>query len=82
MKDSILLSTTKVGRHTLRNRIVFRPLVRQRAAQPGNVPTDLMAKYHTQRASAGFLVSEGTLIEPRRPGYPIDEPAIGQPIAA
>jgi N-ethylmaleimide reductase len=45
------------------------PLTRQRAAQPGDVPTDLMAEYYRQRASAGFMVTEGTQIEPRGQGY-------------
>jgi N-ethylmaleimide reductase len=69
MKDSILFSPARLGRHTLRNRIVFPPLTRQRAAQPGDIPTDLMATYYAQRASAGFMISEGTQIEPRGQGY-------------
>jgi len=58
-----------LGRHVLKNRIVLPPLTRQRAAQPGDVPTSLMAEYYRQRASAGFMVSEGTQIEPRGQGY-------------
>ena len=69
MKDSILLSPARLGRHTLRNRIVLPPLTRQRAAQPGNIPTELMARYYAQRASAGFMVTEGAQIEPRGQGY-------------
>ncbi|MEZ0135121.1 hypothetical protein AB9U18_16710, partial [Novosphingobium sp. NRRL B-2648] len=41
----------------------------QRAAQPGDVPTALMARYYAQRAGAGFMVSEGTQIEPLSQGY-------------
>jgi N-ethylmaleimide reductase len=33
------------------------------------VATDLMAQYYAQRASAGFMISEGTQIEPRGQGY-------------
>ncbi len=69
MKDSMLLSPTRLGRHTLRNRIAYPPLTRQRAAQPGDVPTDLMAEYYAQRASAGLMISEGAQIEPRGQGY-------------
>jgi N-ethylmaleimide reductase len=69
MIDSLLFSPTRLGRHTLRNRIVFPPLTRQRAAQPGDVATGLMATYYAQRAGAGFMVSEGTQIEPRGQGY-------------
>jgi len=68
MQDSILFSPTRLGRHRLRNRIVFPPLTRQRAAA-GDVATDLMAQYYAQRASAGFMISEGTQIEPRGQGY-------------
>lgn len=68
MKDCLLFSPTRLGRHTLRNRFVYPPLTRQRAAA-GDVPTDLMARYYAQRASAGFIISEGTQIEPRGQGY-------------
>jgi N-ethylmaleimide reductase len=64
-----LFTPIPLGRHTLRNRIVLPPLTRQRAAQPGNVPTALMARYYGQRAGAGFMVSEGAQIEPRGQGY-------------
>lgn len=69
MEHRALFTPTTLGRHTLRNRFVFPPLTRQRAAQPGDVPTDLMAAYYRQRAGAGFMVSEGTQIEPRGKGY-------------
>jgi N-ethylmaleimide reductase len=49
-----LLSTVKLGRYTLPNRIVMAPLTRNRAAE-GNVPTALNALHYEQRASAGLL---------------------------
>ena len=64
-----LFAPVRLGAHTLRNRIVLPPLTRQRAAQPGDVPTALMARYYAQRASAGFMISEGAQIEPRGQGY-------------
>ncbi|MDE1150095.1 MAG: alkene reductase [Azospirillaceae bacterium] len=67
--NHIYFSPVQLGRHTLANRIVLPPLTRQRAAQPGDVPTDLMADYYRQRASAGFMVTEGAQIEPRGQGY-------------
>ena len=63
-----LFDPIKLGNHTLKNRIVLPPLTRQRSG-PGDVPTDLMATYYRQRAGAGFMVSEGTQIEPRGQGY-------------
>ncbi len=69
MPDCILNTPIKLGHHRLNNRVVLPPLTRQRSAQPGNIATDLMAEYYRQRASAGFMVSEGTQIEPRGQGY-------------
>ena len=68
MKDT-LFAPVILGRHTLKNRVVLPPLTRQRADQPGDVPNDLMARYYGQRAGAGFMVTEGTQIEPRGQGY-------------
>ena len=67
--DQVYFSPLQLGRHKLLNRIVLPPLTRQRAAQPGDTATDLMAEYYRQRASAGFMVTEGTQIEPRGRGY-------------
>lgn len=64
-----LLTPTTLGGRVPANRIVLPPLTRQRAAQPGDVATGLMAQYYAQRASAGFMVGEGTQIEPRGQGY-------------
>jgi N-ethylmaleimide reductase len=69
MKNSPLFEPITLGRHTLKNRIVLPPLTRQRSGQPGDVPTSLMASYYRQRAGAGFMISEGTQIEPRGQGY-------------
>ena len=64
-----LFSSVALGPYTLNNRIVMPPLTRSRSTQPDNIPNDLMASYYAQRASAGFMVTEGTQIEPRGQGY-------------
>lgn len=69
MKHSTLFSSTELGPYTLKNRLVLPPLTRSRSSQPGNVPNDLMATYYSQRSGAGFMVTEGTQIEPRGQGY-------------
>lgn len=69
MKDSVLFTATKLGPYEVKNRIVLPPLTRSRSSQPGNVPNELMADYYTQRSGAGFMVTEGTQIEPRGQGY-------------
>ena len=69
MKNSVLFDSVGLGPYTLRNRIVLPPLTRSRSSQPGNIPNDLMATYYRQRTGAGFMVTEGTQIEPRGQGY-------------
>lgn len=64
-----LFERTTLGPYELKNHIVMPPLTRSRSTQPGNIPNKLMAKYYAQRAGAGFMVTEGTQIEPRGQGY-------------
>ena len=52
---------------SLQNRFVMSPLTRCRAL--GNVPTDSMVEYYTQRASAGLIISEGTSPSANGIGY-------------
>lgn len=44
------------------------PMTRSRAGK-GEIPTDLMAEYYAQRASAGLIISEGTPISRQGRGY-------------
>ncbi|MFH4263139.1 alkene reductase, partial [Acinetobacter baumannii] len=69
MNDSKLFQNLSLGPYVLQNRIVLPPLTRSRSTQPGNIPNELMATYYQQRAGAGFMVTEGTQIEPRGQGY-------------
>jgi len=69
MKTSKLFQNLSLGPYVLQNRIVLPPLTRSRSTQPGNIPNELMATYYQQRAGAGFMVTEGTQIEPRGQGY-------------
>lgn len=55
---SSLFTPTALGEIALANRVVMAPMTRDRAG-PGDVPTDLMVEYYTQRASAGLIVTEG-----------------------
>ncbi|MBD8680200.1 alkene reductase [Pseudomonas sp. CFBP 13719] len=69
MNDSSLFTPLALGGLTLKNRIALPPLTRSRSTQPGDVPNTLMSDYYRQRASAGFMITEGTQIEPRGQGY-------------
>lgn len=64
-----LFSPLVHGGLPLPSRIVMAPMTRARAAQPGNVPTPLMAQYYAQRASAGLIIAEATQISPQGQGY-------------
>lgn len=66
---STLFSPLTLGKLQLNNRILMPPLTRCRAAQPGDVPTELMSTYYAQRASAGLIISEATQISPQGKGY-------------
>ncbi len=67
--SSILFSPTRVGSLLLPHRIVMAPMTRNRAGA-GNVPTELMAQYYGQRASAALIVTEATQVSPEGVGYP------------
>jgi len=69
-----LFDPVKVGDLLLPNRVVMAPLTRCRAGAD-RVPTDLMAEYYAQRASAGLILSEATAVSPTGVGYP-DTPGI------
>ena len=60
MSNNVLLTPVSLGALTLANRIVMAPLTRCRA-DADHVPTDLMAEYYAQRASAGLIIAEATM---------------------
>ncbi|PKK38093.1 alkene reductase [Siphonobacter sp. SORGH_AS_0500] len=59
MPESQLFSTAQLGAIELSNRIVMSPMTRSRATVD-HVPTEAMAVYYAQRASAGLIITEGT----------------------
>ena len=67
---SSLLTPVRLGALQLKNRIVMAPLTRCRTDNPGYVPTEMMARYYAQRAGAGLIISEGTIVSPQGRGYP------------
>ncbi|GAA1066389.1 alkene reductase [Streptomyces asiaticus] len=62
------------GKH-LANRVAMAPMTRSRAFGTGAEPTELMATYYAQRASAGLIVTEGIQPSPVGQGYP-DTPGL------
>ena len=59
-----------LGGRRLANRIAMAPMTRSRAYGPGATPTELMATYYAQRASAGLIVTEGIQPSVVGQGYP------------
>jgi len=56
-----LLSPLTAGAFQLPNRVLMAPLTRCRADVDHN-PTPLMAEYYAQRASAGLIIAEATMV--------------------
>ena len=56
-----LLSPFLMGDLDLKNRVVLAPLTRARAGNE-RMPNDMMAEYYGQRASAGLLITEATVV--------------------
>lgn len=63
-----LLSPLVVGDLTIPNRVVMSPLTRCRSGED-RVPDQLTAEYYAQRASAGLIITEATVISPTAVGY-------------
>jgi 2,4-dienoyl-CoA reductase-like NADH-dependent reductase (Old Yellow Enzyme family) len=67
MTSPLLLRPLNIGAMRLPNRLVMPALTRMRAG-PDGVPTDLMRDYYAQRASAGLIVTECTMVSPQARG--------------
>lgn len=62
MNNNKILEPLALKDLQLMNRVVMAPMTRIRACNPGKIPTELMAIYYGQRASAGLIITEGTFI--------------------
>ena len=62
-----LFSPVKLGSYTLPNRMVMAPMTRLRAID--SIPQPIMATYYAQRATAGLIVTECTMVSPLSNGY-------------
>ena len=63
-----LLSPVQVGALSLANRVVLAPLTRSRAGEE-RIPNSLMSTYYQQRASAGLIITEATVISKQGNGW-------------
>jgi len=67
-KSPKLLSPVKIGSVSLNNRVVMAPLTRSRSGED-RIPNALMAEYYAQRASAGLIISEATVVSTQANGW-------------
>jgi N-ethylmaleimide reductase len=63
-----LFEPIKMEDFELKNRIVLAPMTRGRAGTE-RVPNELMAECYSQRASAGLLITEATVVSPQGNGW-------------
>ncbi|MBU1342932.1 MAG: alkene reductase [Proteobacteria bacterium] len=71
---SNLFEPISMGNFHLKNRIVLAPMTRGRAGSKRE-PNDVMAQYYFQRASAGLLITEATVVSEQGIGW-MDSPGI------
>lgn len=70
----MLFTPLKAGVLNLSNRMLMAPLTRARS-DLAHMPNELMAQYYAQRASAGLIVTECTMIAPGTSAF-VTEPGI------
>ena len=73
-KTSLLLSPFDLRGLLLKNRVVMAPLTRSRAGEM-RLPNALMAEYYCQRAAAGLIITEATVVSRRGIGW-LNSPGI------
>ena len=67
MDANKLVSPWTHGPFQFKNRVFMAPMTRSRA--PEHIPTELMATYYSQRASAGLIFTEGSQVSDQGVGY-------------
>lgn len=75
MQHTSLFTPVSIGSLVLPNRIIMAPLTRCRA-DAAHVPTDIMAEYYAQRASAGLIIAEATMVMEGNSAFGGREPGI------
>ncbi len=75
LTNAILFTPLTVGALILPSRVVMAPLTRSRA-DAEHVPTPMMAEYYAQRASAGLIIAEATMVMAGNSAFGGREPGI------
>ena len=61
-------SSARIGPYTLKNSVVMAPLTRCRSAE-GYIPNSENAKHYADRATAGLIITEATIVSEAGRGY-------------
>jgi len=77
MSTHPLLTPLQLGALALPNRVLMAPLTRCRATRD-HIPTPLMAEHYAQRATAGLLIAEATMIDERYSAFYTEPGIYGQ----
>ncbi|OQR85197.1 hypothetical protein THRCLA_10747, partial [Thraustotheca clavata] len=75
MSSNNLFTPLNVGRLTLNNRIIMPPLTRCRATPDDHIPSELMIQHYADRADAGLLIAECSMITPSTSAF-YSEPGV------
>lgn len=67
---SKLFKPLKLGDITIPNRIIMAAMTRMRCDNATKIPNDLLVEYYSQRASAGLILTECTLVSERSNAFP------------
>lgn len=67
MSTETLFQPVQLGNLTLDNRFIMAPLTRCRAIN--HIPNELMAEYYTQRANAGLIITECSMVTPQTSAF-------------
>jgi N-ethylmaleimide reductase len=73
--DSVLLNPVQIGHTQAANRIFMAPLTRSRAQADGT-PSELAARYYSQRAAAGIIITEATAVSRVANGAYLNTPGV------
>ena len=65
---ALISDAVRLGDLELKNRLVLAPLTRARSGET-RIPNELMVDYYRQRANAGLILTEATVIAENAVGY-------------
>eukprot|EP01130_Rhizamoeba_saxonica_P001456 TRINITY_DN11314_c0_g1_i1.p1 TRINITY_DN11314_c0_g1~~TRINITY_DN11314_c0_g1_i1.p1 ORF type:complete len:364 (+),score=107.76 TRINITY_DN11314_c0_g1_i1:45-1136(+) len=68
-------TTTKLGSHTIKNRLALAPMTRGRSTRDTAVPLPSKAEHYSTRTSLGLLISEGVFVNDSARGW-LEAPGI------